>query len=58
MPATEQTLTQALKEIGVTHVKSMIAGYHWIYSIETGELIDTLDAPQGWALVHQAQAAA
>jgi hypothetical protein len=53
----EQTLTEALAEIGVSHWPSQHYGCRTL-ATETGQVIDALDVGWAWDFVHAAQAAA
>lgn len=54
----EQTLTDALKEIGVYHLDCAVPSHRWLYASGTDEYLGEYDAAQSWAFVHEARAAA
>lgn len=57
MQTTEQTLTEALAEIGVTHRPSKYYGCRELI-VADGSPIEAVDVGWGWDFVRAAQAAA
>jgi len=54
----DQTLTQILAEIGISHTKSRHYSCRDLYVAGTDQLIGSYDCRQGLALAHRAHAAA